>query len=179
MGEPLIGFHQESVLLSEATGNHLVEMWEATEAGGLDPETFRVLVPAVVARANSKAVALADLGLTAETSRYFRRPIQPLGLQPTKTQVDQTRIARDVERIFNTGGSATEKFYRLGRSETLLTVAAAMQVGLVLRGVKGWTRQLIGTSCDLCVGWADGVVRRPTTRMARHLGCDCLPNPVF
>lgn len=179
-----------SVRLADATGARLVALWALVEASDLDIAEFRRIASSVVAAANTQGVTLADLGLTAEVASQLHRITAPLGMRPSEVQVDQARIARDIDRILaDAPESATTEaaleqsrdaqLTRLGRSEVLLTVATAVGVGMALRKAKGWTRQLTGTSCPQCEEWADGVLRPTDVRMARHIGCDCIQRPQF
>lgn len=176
--------------LAEATGDRLAALWALVEADLLTLARFRALAATLVTRANAQGVALADMGLTAEITRQLGRRAAPLGLRPNRAAVDMRRILADIDRIIaNTPVSATtpeevmesrqDQLRRLGRSETLLTVANAVQDGMARRGAQGWTRGLSGGSCPLCTSWADGVVRAATVRMARHPGCDCIQLPQF
>lgn len=176
--------------LASNTGDRIVGLFALLESGQLTESRFRQLVAAIVASANVQGVALADLGLTTEYMRQVRRRSAPIGLRPTEAQLDQTRIARDVDRILANpprsadtpqlvSESRRAQLHRLGRSEPLLTVAATVQLGMQRRGAKGWVRQLAHPSCDICERWADGVSRSPDSRMARHVGCDCIQQPQF
>jgi len=169
--------------LADATAAQVEGLWARVDAGALSVPAFRAAASAVVARANARGVALADIGLTAEVMRQLGRRAVPLGLTPTAVQVDQSRMRADIDRVLDRHGDpADSPVAGLGdwaRSEPLLTVATAVQAGLVARRVGGWTRQLAGTSCARCTAWADGVVRSAGTRMARHKGCDCIQQPVF
>lgn len=153
-------------------------LWALVEAGDLTVPRFRALGASLIAQANQAGVQLADMGLTAEVTRQLRRPTAPLGLRPTPVQVDRDRIAGGIDRII-AEPDPKGALARLGRSEPLLTVAATVQTAMVRRGATGWTRQLDNDPCKVCSGWADGVVRSTGTRMARHVGCGCIQQPVF
>ena len=169
--------------LADVTGRQVVALWARVESGGLSVPAFRAAAAAVVARANARGVALADLGLTAEVMRQLGRRAAPLGLRPTAVQIDQSRMRGDIGRVLerhaDPADSPVAGLTDWARSEPLLTVATAVTAGMVARGARGWTRQLTGTSCQRCTAWADGVVRPAGTRMARHVGCDCIQQPVF
>lgn len=176
--------------LADRTAARVAELWAMADAGEISPSEFRRLAAIAVASANAQGVTLADLGITAELIRQRRSAARPLGLRPTATQLDQRRIVRDIDRILETNPAIADTpellaESRRGRlaswaaSEPLLTVATTVGVAMVARGAKGWTRQLVGDNCPKCIDWADGVVRAPGTRMARHPGCDCIQAPTF
>lgn len=160
--------------LAERTRTDVVALW----ALGLSRAQFRTRAAALIARANTAGVQLADIGLAAEITRVLRIPTPPLGLIPTAVQVDQDRIVRDIDRITAYDDPEGE-LGNWAASEPHLTVATAVQEGMRRRGIERWVRQLSGTSCPLCTGWADGIARSVETPMARHFGCDCLQVPVL
>lgn len=169
---------QASNRLADRTRAEILGLWAQVVAGTLTTSRFRTRAAAVVARANTAGVQLADIGLAAEITRQLRRPTPPLGLRPNRTQVDQSRMARDIDRL-TTLDDPTDSLGQWARSEPLLTVATAVQVGMQRRGIERWTRGLSGASCPLCTGWADGVARPTSVRMVRHPGCDCIQQPVL
>lgn len=166
--------------LADRTASAVMRLWAFVEAGEITVDEFRRLAAQLVAAANAAGVMLADIGLAAEVMRQIGRPARPVGLTDP-VAVDQTRIGRSLTAAIDTpsGEAAAARLERVVRSEPLLTVANAVQAGMIAHGAIGWTRQLTGTSCSLCTSWADGRVRPPTVRMARHLGCDCIQAPVF
>lgn len=149
------------------------------ESGDLPLSEFRSLATAAVAQANVAGVQLADIAVAAEVTRQLGRPTEPLGLAPTSVQTASERIGADIDRILDRNAAPADQLAQWGRSEPLLSTATAVQVAMQRREAKGWTRQLSGGSCPLCVGWADGIVRSSETRMVRHPGCDCIQSPQF
>lgn len=178
-----------SLRLADALGSDVANAWDAYSAGDLSRRQFEAVVVALVARANQVGVQLADIGITTEMVRQLRRPAAPLGLRPSAVQVDQRRITADIDRIIDASpitvapedlsASRRLRLSEWARSEPLLTVASSVQVAMARRGANGWVRQTDSDPCRLCIGWADGVVRSPGTRMKRHNGCACIQRPVF
>jgi len=165
--------------LAESTRREVTGLWAAHQAGRISRSGFKARAAAAVARANTAGVSLADLGLSQEISRHLREPVPPLGLVPNDVQVDQDRMARDIDRIIERQDDPEAELGEWAASENLLTVATAVQDGMRRRGIGGWVRQLSGISCPMCINLADGVVRSVEVEMARHLGCDCIQSPVF
>jgi hypothetical protein len=175
--------------LADRTAAQVVALWGQVRDGSLTEDQFRVRAAAVIAVANAKGVSLADLGLTAEVIRHTGLATSPLGLQANEVQVDQARIADRLSDILTNDPdgadddeidvSRQDRFGDLARSENFLTVATATQDGMRQRGIERWVRVLSGTSCPLCTGWADGIARSVDSPMARHIGCDCLQQPIF
>lgn len=165
--------------LADDTRAKVEALWAGYRLGRYDLAEFRARAAAVVASANTAGVALADIGLAAEITRQLGRPTRPLGLVPNDVQVDQDRMAEDIDDILDRSDDPEAMLGDWAGSEPLLTVANTVQTGMVRHGIGGWTRVLSGTSCPLCTGWADGVVRSPFVTMVRHVGCDCIQQPVF
>jgi hypothetical protein len=178
-----------SLRLADRAERRITGLWQLHLRGQLTRAEFRAIAAASVAEANTAGVGLADIGVAAEATRALRQPVGPLGLSPTAVQVDQSRIAGDIDRIVDDrpvtvpadqlSESRNERLRRLARSEPLLTVAASVQTAMSGQGADGWTRRLDNDPCPACVGWADGVVRPVGTRMARHLGCACIQQPTW
>jgi hypothetical protein len=169
---------QASNRLADRTRTEILSLWALVVAGEITRPAFRTRASAAVARANTAGVQLADIGRAAEITRQLRRPTPPLGLRPNRLQVDQSRMARDIDRI-TTLKDPSDSLGQWARSEPLLTVATAIQVAMSARGVEGWTRRLSGASCPLCTRWADGQTRPTSVSMVRHPGCDCIQQPVL
>lgn len=176
--------------LADQASAQVSTAWVAFQEGRITEVMFVSIAAGVMARANARGVALADLAITVEASRQLRRLLPALGLAPTALQVDQGRLARSVRRVIDHVADAAEneaeraesrrvRVVRLASDEALLTVATTNKVAMERRDAKGWTRQTDGSPCPLCADWADGVVRPVGTTMARHKGCACAQSPTF
>lgn len=165
--------------LADDTRTKVTGLWVLVQNGRLTRSQFRTQASAAVARANTAGVSLADVGLAAEITRQLRTPTPPLGLLPNDVQVDQDRMGDDIDRITGRVDDPTGELGDWAASEPLLTVATANQEAMRRRGIDRWVRVLSGTSCPLCTGWADGIARSTDTPMARHVGCDCIQQPIF
>lgn len=165
--------------LADDTRIKVTALWALVSTGRLTRGQFRTQATAVVARANAAGVSLADIGLAAEITRHLKQPTPALGLIPNDIQVDQDRMAADIDRIVARTEDPSGELGEWAASEPLLTVATANQEAMRQRGIARWVRVLSGTSCPLCTGWADGIARSTDTPMARHIGCDCIQSPVL
>lgn len=157
-------------------------LWALQRDGTLTLAQFKSRATAEVAKANAAGVGLADIGLAAEITKALGTPTAPLGLEPDDVQLDQDRMADNIDRILNGDWDDEDPSDALGdwaASEPYLTVATSVQRGMAAHGIERWVRVLTGTSCPVCVGWADGIARSVDTPMARHIGCDCIQAPVF
>lgn len=165
--------------LAERTRSDVTALWALVRSGRLTRAQFRIQASAVVAAANTAGVTVADLGLAAEVTRSLGTPTPPLGLLPNDIEVDQDRMGDDIGRLLGDFDDPEGPLGDWAASETYLTVANTVQTAMAERGIAAWVRVLSGTSCPMCTGWADGIPRPVGTRMARHIGCDCIQQPVF
>lgn len=165
--------------LADDTRAKVQALWAGYRLGRYDLAEFRARATAVVASANTAGVALGDIGLAAEITRQLRRATTPLGLEPNEVQVDQDRMGDSIDDILERTDDPEDQLGDWAGSEPLVTVANTVQTAMQAHAVGGWTRVLSGTSCPLCTGWADGVVRSPFVSMVRHVGCDCIQQPVL
>lgn len=166
--------------LGATTETAAVALYDRWEAGELTDTEFEALLAAVVAAANSRATALADLALAASVSVALRRPVAPLGLLPAPGDPDRLRTAaRTLRAALGDTPAPAARVARLARAEPL-TTAANTYSGAVAASphVTGWTRGLSANACQLCTWWArDGRVWPDDHPMPTHKGCSCHPIP--
>lgn len=174
--------------LAARAAREVETFWGQLQSGSISVELFRSLAATALIRANAAGVALADAGLAAELTRNISRPTRPLGIRPDSTQLDRRRVLAAIDRVLDeqldtiedaaeVAASRQVRLSALARSEPLLSVATAITVGMTRRGIPGWVRRTDSDPCSKCVEWADGIVRRPETPMARHKGCSCIQVP--
>lgn len=165
---------QANATAAQATVLALVATYAAKE---LVPAELAALTAATVARANARAVLLADLGLAATLSRLRRGPVPHLGL--TLPLSERDRIAEAISTTLD--GDEAEYGIRLGRlanAEPLETGRQAFHEGMAVQGVQGWTRQAQPDACQLCKSLADGSVVPINKKIIDHPGCACRAVPV-
>ena len=165
--------------LAERTRKAVTGLWALKRDGVLTIAQFKVRATAEVAKANAAGVSLGDVGLAAEITKALGSVTVPLGLVPNDVQLDQDRMADDIDRILDDDEDPEDALGDWAASEPYLTVATTVQTGMAAHGIERWVRVLAGTSCPQCTLWADGIPRSVATPMARHIGCDCLQQPVF
>lgn len=174
--------------LARRTESELVALWRRHETGGVDGDGFVTAAAALLTQARAAGVTLADLALTAEIARALRSAATPLGLGVDADE--PARLAAGVRTVLDADvASATTpdelsrsreaRLARLARDVPLQAVADAAGTAMAARGVAGWVRVTDADPCVRCSAWADGKVRPPGTRMARHVGCSCIQQPVF
>lgn len=165
--------------LGAATERKVLAAHDALTAGTIRTEAeFISIVASIIAKANGKAVALADLSLAATLTLQLREPVATLGLLPPTT--DTGRLSKGLTTILSSERLDTAmQLGRLASSEPLTTAARSYSEGIKSsKLVSGWTRGLSGLSCQLCVWWSrDGQVWPDSHEMPTHKGCTCVPVP--
>lgn len=178
-------YQQQLKQMSSRTEAQIVELWRQHLDGEFDLDRFVVLAAAVVARSNARAATIADLALAATIARQLGRSVGPVGIVETS---DQDVLRDAVRKVVDTeveaegddlAESRESRLARLARNEPLMTATKAMGAAMAARGITGWVRRTDVDPCPKCIEWADGVVRPPTVRMARHIGCSCIQQPVL
>lgn len=158
---------------SEDRAHVIFERWQA---GELTFDEAVALLAALVASANSRAAALADLSLAATIMHQIGEPVATLGLTAPADDVD--RLTKASRTLLSLDNVTPERVRRLARCEPLDTAAKAWSDGIdQSRHVDGWVRQTHG-SCQLCTWWArGGQVWAADHPMPRHKGCTCSQIP--
>lgn len=168
--------------LGDDTATRVLAVHAALDAGRLTiPEAVAVIV-AIVGRANSRATALADLGLAATLTMRTRRPVPTLGLTPPAGEPARlTRAASTLLDLLPDTPDPQARVARLGRSEPLTRAQEARGEALTEhRQVEGWVRAVSGSGCQLCNWWArNGRVWPASYAMPTHKGCRCSQDPVL
>ena len=158
---------------SEDDAQSIFDRWSD---GELTFDEAVALLAALVAAANSRAAALADLGLAATIMHQIGEPVATLGL--TAPADDVERLTKASRTLLSLDNVTPERVRRLARCEPLDTAAKAWSDGVAQsRYVDGWVRQTHG-SCQLCAWWArGGQVWAADHPMPRHKGCTCSQIP--
>ncbi len=171
--------------LAGRTEREVLALWDRQRVGTITRYQFVLLAAAVIARANHRAVTVADTALALQLSRMLRKPVAPLGLV---TLDDQGRLRKAVGTVLTAdvdlGGEAlvasqAARLGRLARAEPLDAGQDAIQTAMQNHKVKGWVRVTDANACPICEEWADGVERPASVRMARHTVCGCAQQPVL
>lgn len=172
--------------LLAANETAVLALWARHLAGDLDEATFVVLAAAEIDRANARAVTAADAAVAAVLTAQLRRPVPPVGFpvatgQPRLREAVRTVLADPVDypqTVDELAESRAVRLGRLARAEPAGAAQNAVHEVMQRQPVQGWRRAVNAGACPLCRRWADGKVRRPTVRMARHIGCSCIQQPI-
>lgn len=174
-----MSYHGTLNRLTDDVQVKVLTAYESWQAGALTQDQFVELTAALIARANTRAVALADLALATTLSVELGQVRPTVGVQAP----DDVERLRDAVTTLVVAAAAVDVTARLGRLATAEPAAAAQIAWIDGMGqwddVEGWMRQLDADACELCQSWAaDDVVFPTTTKMLHHPGCQCTPKPM-
>lgn len=160
--------------LADDAGEGLAQLWDRRESGQLAMDLFIVAALAFLTRTRGRATALADVALSAELTRLWRRPVLPLGIPaaPVPPSVVTDTLASPAYAT-----DPREAIVVTGRADTLETAQDAYADGMGRHGVKLWERMANVKACPVCIGLSRGKVP-VTVPMHRHRGCGCTQKPV-
>lgn len=164
----------------------VVALWGRHLAGEFDEATFVALCAAQIDVANAQAVTAADAAVAAILTAQLGRAVPPAGMT---FESGQGRLRDAVRTVLDTpvefpetaeqlAESRAVRLGRLARAEPAGAAQNAVHETMRRQPVKGWRRSTNREACPLCRKWADGKVRRPMVRMARHIGCSCIQQPI-
>lgn len=167
---------------AEGTADRVEAVIADYEAGTLDRETTVAVIATLIARANVKAAALADLGLSADLTVAVGKAVPTVGVGAPPG--DAARLGKAAGTLLDALPDTADRparVRRLGRSEPLTTAANARGEAITKQPlVQGWTRNLSANPCELCVWWSrEGRVWPKDHKLVTHKGCTCTQTPVL
>lgn len=167
--------------LGAASEAKVVEVYRRFVAGHLDQEETVALIAQIIAAANSRAVALADLSLASTLMLELGTPVAVVGVvRPADDPVRLRKAATTVLDVAATSAVPEAIVGRLARSEPLESAANAYSEAISRSDlVQGWVRHVSAGACELCTWWSrDGRVWPKDHVMPTHKGCTCTPRAV-
>jgi hypothetical protein len=170
-----MSYRDQVALVAGKCERAVLGIYDRFVEGDLDRRTTIALIAATIAKANHRAVAIADLSLAATLMLQLRRPVAALGLTPPKQ--DTERLLGAATTLLAVENLTPERVARLARAEPLGRAADAYSDGIrESRLVTGWTRQVSPAACQVCQDLA-GDVLPDSVPMYHHPGCTCTPVP--
>jgi len=171
-----MSYREVVTLVAEKCERDVLAVFDRFLAGELDRGTAIALIASTIAKANEKAVTIADLSLAATLMLQLREPVATVGL--TAPPDDTHRLLTAATTLLAVENLTRERVARLARSEPLGRAADAYSEGIRRNErVTGWTRQVSANACEVCQGLA-GDVLPDSVPMYHHPGCTCTPVPV-
>ena len=176
-----MSYRDELLALGTKTEKVVVEIYRRFTAGLIDRETTVTIIADIIAAANSRAVALADLALAAQLMADVQVPVATAGI--VRPADDVTRLAKAASTVLVTAEASDVPeaiVARLARSEPFTASQEAFTDAVEASGItQGWIRGMSPGACQLCRWWwREGRVWPKQHRMPTHPGCTCTPIPV-
>lgn len=169
-------YQDEIRKLGDETGEQVAVVVDDFLAEKITFDEAVAVIAALVAKANGRAVALADLSLAATLMLQAGEPVPTLGLVPPEGDAD--RLATAAATLLAVPTLTRERGARLGRSEPLQMAARAYSEGIEKSDlVDAWTRKVSPGACEICQSLA-GATLPASTPMFHHKGCTCVPVPI-
>jgi hypothetical protein len=174
--------------LADRTEHRVEALFRSHERGEMSRDTFVSLAAALIARARTQGVALADLALTAEVMRALGNTMRPVGLRAPPDDFERLRgsvgtvLDQDVASVeteLDRRESVAKRLTRLARDSSAEAVVWATAMVGQAHGLTGWVRETSLQPCIVCSNLADGVSRPYSVMMKRHTGCLCVQRSVI
>lgn len=164
--------------VSTAQQATVLALWENVEAGDLTESEFVEVVAAIITRGNALGYTLGAATVRSRIEALTGTP-ELVGVATT-AHLDPDRIRGALGTVLASDLDTVMQLSRLVDNEP--KQAAATGTADAISGspkVTGWTRDLDGDPCQLCVWWSrDGRVWPSDHPMPRHTGCACTQTPV-
>ena len=189
--------------LAASTETAVVQLVERWEAGELTDEQFAALATAAIARGQSAATALADLGVATaigvstvgllrdagavsraaavarEVLSTAPRVAFGIGFNPTRMlkEVKEPGHDREWYRVRNQALKFIETAAMEARAEVLGTAQVASRRAIRAHGA-GWVRKPNSGACEVCTSLRNDQPIPADTPMWTHKGCGCTQKPL-
>lgn len=176
-----MSYRDQLIDLGARSETVLVDIYRRYVEGLIDRDTTVTIIADVIATANSRAVAMADLALAAQLMVDVQQPVATAGLM--RPADDVARLAKAAATVLATAEASDVPeaiIARLARSEPYEASQRAFTDAVEASPItRGWIRGLEPDACQLCRWWwREGRVWPKDHRIPTHKGCTCTPIPV-
>lgn len=156
-----------------------INLWRQVEQLGDD--LFRASLAAVLAVFNRRAAALAETAFAAQATVAAQTAVPVLGLAVADDMERLTKAATTVMDVARASEVPETIVGRLGRGEPLNTAARTFSDNVrESKLTEGWTRDMDADPCQLCRWWwRNGRTWPKQHPFQTHVGCACVPRPVW
>lgn len=169
--------------LGASTEASVAALFDRYVAKAVTGPEFVATAAATIAKANARAVVMADLSLAATLMLELGKPVAALGLAPRRDDVD--RLTKAATTLLAAEADPRARIARLARVEPLDAAGNAYSDAIARREeVSGYRRGVSADGCELCQWLAKthldpaGYVYPAKQKMNRHKGCTCTQIPV-
>lgn len=159
--------------LSAASEKAVLEVFVRFTSGTVSRDDAVRLIAAAIAKANARAVSLADLAYAANLMLATGAPQPVVGIAPPPGDV--SRLSKAADTLLSVENVTLERVARLARVEPLDTATRTYSEAMARSGkVKGWVRDMSADPCQLCKWWwREGRVWPADHPLQHHKGCTC------
>jgi hypothetical protein len=164
--------------LSETSKDILLRAWSAVERGDLSRAVFPNIAAEIVAIANERGRAAAEIALNGYLIAAAGEVTAPVVVAAVID--DRDRLEKAFMTILATDQDIIMQLERIGVVEPLEAAARRMSEGIQRdQRVKGWVREMEADACQLCRWWwREGREWPAEHPMPTHKGCVCTQLPV-
>ena len=164
--------------LSERSKDLLLKAWSAVERGDLPKAVFSNIAAEIVAIANERGRAAAEIALNGYLIAAVGAVTPPVVVAAVVD--DRARLEKAFATILDSDQDIIMQLERIGVVEPLEAAADRMSEGIRSDGrVKGWVREMDSGACQLCRWWwREGREWPAAHPMPTHKGCVCTQLPV-
>src|SRR5699024_6116971 len=156
----------------------LLRAWAAVERGDLPKAVFPNIAAEIVAIANERGRAAAEIALNGYMIAAVGEVTPPVVVAAVVD--DRARLGQAFATILDSDHDIIMQLERIGVAEPLEAAANRMSEGIQQDGrVKGWVREMEAGACQLCRWWwREGREWPAEHPMPTHKGCTCTQLPV-
>lgn len=164
--------------LSERSKDLLLKAWSAVERGDLPKAVFSSIAAEIVAIANERGRAAAEIALNGYMIAAVGEVTPPVVVAAVVD--DRARLEKAFATIMDSDQDIIMQLERIGVVEPLEAAARRMSEGIQQdQRVKGWVREMEADACQLCRWWwREGREWPAEHPMPTHKGCTCTQLPV-
>jgi hypothetical protein len=164
--------------LSENSKDILLRAWSAVERGDLPRAVFPNIAAEIVAIANERGRAAAEIALNGYLIAAVGEVTAPVVVAAVVD--DRDRLEKAFATITASDKDIIMQLERIGVVEPLEAAARRMSEGIQQdKRVKGWVREMDSGACQLCRWWwREGREWPAAHPMPTHKGCVCTQLPV-
>lgn len=172
----MTGYEETVRGLGDGTKRIILQLWAAVERGDLPVADFPEVAAQILAVANERGRAAAEIALNGYMTAALGTVTTPAPFAPVD---DTARLVKAMATIAASDLDTTMQLARIAVAEPLEAAARRFSEGIASHPkAAGWVRQLEPDACQLCVWWwREGRVWPKEHPFQTHKGCTCNPLP--
>ena len=174
----MTGYEETVRGLGDGTKRIVLQLWAAVERGDLPVADFPEVAAQILAVANERGRAAAEIALNGYMTAALGTVTTPAPFAPVD---DTARLVKAMATIAASNLDTTMQLARIAVAEPLEAAARRFSEGIARHPkATGWVRQLEPDACQLCVWWwREGRIWPKEHPFQHHKGCTCNPLPTM